>query len=115
MLSDNGKFLVYASPFSARNERLKTVGKAVVRIAERLGADVEITQRRDVLSIFVYYKNGGKEKIPVYCDWGKNWNEDDVYHAIKSVVYLFPFFGTPFSLLLKSKEFIGSEGFSPLK
>jgi len=38
MLSDKGKFMVYASPFSTRNGRLKTVGRSVVRIAESLGA-----------------------------------------------------------------------------
>jgi len=103
MISHNGKFMVYASPFSKRNERLKTVGRAVVRIAERLGADVEIAQKRDVLSIFVYYKNGGKEKIPVYCDWGKNWKEDDVYHAIKSVVYALSF-NPEYSVLQKIRE-----------
>lgn len=87
MLSHNGKFMVYTSPFSTQRERLKTVVSAVVRIAERLGANIEISQRDNILSIFVYYKNGGKEKIPVYCDWGKKWNEKDVYHAIRSVVY----------------------------
>ena len=91
MLSNNGKFMVYASPFSTRNGRLKTVGRAVVRIAERLGAEVEIAQRRGVLSIFVYFKNGGKEKIPVYCDWGKKWNEDDIHHSIWSVIYALSF------------------------
>jgi len=91
MASDIGKFIVYASAFPRQNDRLKTVGRAAVRIAERLGADIEISQRRDVLSVFVYYRNGGKERIPVYCDWGKNWNEEDVYHSIWSVVYALSF------------------------
>ncbi len=91
MLSDKGKFIVYASPFSTRNGRLKTVGRSVVRIAQSLGTDAEITQTSGVLSIFVYYENGGKEKIPVYCDWGKNWNEDDIHHSIWSAVYALSF------------------------
>lgn len=103
MLSNNGKFMVYTSPFSTRNGRLETVGRAVVKIAERLEADIEITQRRDVLSIFVYYENGGEEKIPVYCDWGKNWNEDDIYHAIRSVVYTLSFH-PEYSVLQKIRE-----------
>ena len=91
MISDNGKFVVYASAFPRRNERLRTVGRAVVRIAEKLGADVEISQKGNVLSVFVYYKNGGKEKIPVYCDWGKKWSEDEVYRSIWSLVYALSF------------------------
>lgn len=86
-----GKFLVYASRLSAQKGRLKTVGRAVVRVAESLGADIEVYQREDVLSIFVYYKNGVKEKIPVYCDWSKNWSEEEVYHAVKSVIYALSF------------------------
>ena len=90
MLS-SGKFLIYTSRFSRRRERLKTVGRAVVRVAERLGADIEVYQRNDALSVFVYYKNGGKEEIPVYCDWDKNWNEEEVYHAIRNVIYTLSF------------------------
>ena len=90
MLS-SGKFVIYTSRSSGRRKRLKTIGRAVVRVAERLGADIEVYQRKDVLSIFVYYKNGGEEKIPVYCDWGKNWDEEDVYHAIRSVIYALSF------------------------
>lgn len=41
MLSHNGRFVVYVSPFSWLNERLKTLSRAVMKIAERLGADVE--------------------------------------------------------------------------
>ncbi len=91
MAAPSGKFMVYASAFPGRSDRLKTVGRAVFRIADRLGADIEISQRRNVQSIFVYYRNGGKERIPVYCDWGKNWNEEDVYHSIWSVVYALSF------------------------
>lgn len=76
-------------------KRHKTVGRAVVRIAEMLGADIELSQRRNVLSVWVYYKNGGKEEIPLYCDWGKNWNEDDVYYAIRNVVYALSFHPEP--------------------
>jgi hypothetical protein len=86
-----GRFLIYTSRFARRGGRLKTVGHAVVRVAERLGANIEVYQRKDVLSIFVYYKDGGKEEIPVYCDWEKNWNEEDVYHAIRSVIYALSF------------------------
>jgi hypothetical protein len=80
--SRNVKFLVYVPRFSRREGRFRTVGHAVVRIAETLGASIEIAQRRDILSVWVYYKNNAKEEIPVYSDWGKNWGEDDVYQVI---------------------------------
>ena len=91
MPSRNGKFILYASAFSEQNERLTTVGQAVARIAENLGAEIEIVQRMNVLSIFVYYKKGGREEVPVYCDWGKNLSVDDVYYSVWSVVYALSF------------------------
>jgi hypothetical protein len=91
IIFSSGKFLIYASRFSRRRERLKTVGRAVVRVAERLGVDIEVYSRRNVLSIFVYYMNENNGEIPVYCDWGKTLNEEDVYHSIRSVVYALSF------------------------
>lgn len=87
IIFSSGKFLIYASYFSRRRERLKTVSRAVVRVAERLGVDIEVYPRKNILSIFVYYLNRNNEEIPVYCDWGKTLNEEDVYHAIRSVIY----------------------------
>jgi hypothetical protein len=39
-----------------------------VKIAEMLGADIEISQRTDVLSVWFYYKNDEKDKVPLYSD-----------------------------------------------
>lgn len=91
IIFSNEKFLICASRFSRRKNRLKTVGRAVVRVAERLGVDIEVYSRKNILSIFVYYMNGNNEEIPVYCDWGKTLNEEDVYHAIRSVIYALSF------------------------
>jgi hypothetical protein len=88
----NGKFLIYASGFRKQNERLKIVGSAVAKVAENLHFNIEILSKRQSLSIYVYYKNGGDgEEIPVYCDWGKNWKEEDIYHAVKSVMFTLSF------------------------
>jgi hypothetical protein len=83
----DGKFLVYFPRLSGRNERLKTVVRAVSRLSETLGTDIELSQRRDVLSVWVYFKNSRKEKIRLYSDWGKNWSEDDVFHTIENKLY----------------------------
>lgn len=68
-------------------ERFKTVGRAVVRIADLLGADIEVSQKKNLLSVWVYYKNGEQEWNPVYFDWGKDWDEDDVFNSIRNEVY----------------------------
>jgi len=93
MLSaENGKFLIYASSFRKQSERLKIVGSAVARVAENLHFNIEVLSKRQSLSIYVYYKDGREgEEVPVYCDWGKDWKEEDVYHAVKSVMFTLSF------------------------
>jgi len=88
----NGKFLIYASGFRKQNERLKIVGSAVARVAENLRFNIEVLSKRQSLSIYVFYKNERDgEEIPVYCDWGKDWKEEDVYRAVKSVMFTLSF------------------------
>jgi len=88
IVSNSGKFLIHVPLISGvrARERFRTVGQAAVRIAELLGADIEVSQRRNLLSVWVYYKNGGKEWSPVYFDWGKDWGEKDVFKSIRSEV-----------------------------
>jgi len=88
----NGKFLIYASRFQKQNERLKIVGSAVARVAENLQFNIEVLSKKQALSIYVYYKNDmDGEEIPVYCDWGKDWKEEDIYHAVRSVMFTLSF------------------------
>ena len=90
--ADSGKFLIYASGFRKQNERLKIVGSAVARVAENLHFNIEVLSKRQSLSIYVFYKNERDgEEIPVYCDWGKDWKEEDIYHAVKSVMFTLSF------------------------
>ena len=87
MFSNRPKFSIHVPSFSMRDRRFRPVGRAVVRLAELLDADIEISQRRNVTSIWVYYQNCGKKEIPMYCDWGKDWSEDDVCNLIRNKLY----------------------------
>jgi len=91
MTGGRGKFLVCVPFGPGGNGRLITVGRAVLRVSEKLGVDVETYQKREASSIFVYYKDESREKIPVYSDWGKNWSEEEVYHSMRSVIYALSF------------------------
>ncbi len=64
-------------------ERFRTVGRAVVRMAETVGADIEVSQKKHLLSVWVYYTRPGREWSTVYFDYGKNWREDEVFSSIK--------------------------------
>jgi hypothetical protein len=91
MYEANGKFLIYTSRFSSQGERLRVVGSAVAKVAHSLSLSVEVAPTRKILSVYVYYRNEHGEEIPVYCDWGKNWGEEDVYKAIRNMMFVLSF------------------------
>lgn len=90
MLANNGKFLIYAST-KPSPERMRIVGSAVAKVADSLELDTERSARRKLLSIYVYYKSQLGDEIPVYCDWGKRWNEEDVSRAIRNMMFVLSF------------------------
>jgi hypothetical protein len=90
MMENNGRFMIYASQ-APNLERLKIVGSAVVKVADSLKLDTEISPRKKLLSIYVYYKGDANEEIPVYCDWGKNWKEEDICRAIRNMMFVLSF------------------------
>jgi len=91
MLSTNGKFLIY-TPSLSNKKRLQLIGSAVSKIAETLRLEIEIAKKNKLLSTYVYYRGYyDKEEIPIYCDWGKNWNEKEIYDTIRSVMFALSF------------------------
>ncbi|MFP3984786.1 MAG: hypothetical protein ACLFU9_02290 [Candidatus Bathyarchaeia archaeon] len=90
MFENNGKFLIYSSN-TLNSERLKIVGSAVAKVADTLKLETEVSSRRKLLSIYVYYKNDAGDEIPVYSDWGKSWKEEDVYRAIRNMMFVLSF------------------------
>jgi hypothetical protein len=91
MYTDNGKFLIYTSRFSSQGNRLRVVGAAVAKVAKALSLGVEVASTKKILSVYVYYRNENGEEIPIYCDWGKNWCEEDVYKAIRNMMFVLSF------------------------
>lgn len=70
---------------------MKIVGSAVAKVAKALSLGVEVASTKKILSVYVYYRNENGEEIPVYCDWGKNWGEEDVYTAIRNIMFVLSF------------------------
>lgn len=90
MLESNGKFMIYASR-KPSPRRLKIVGSAVAKVADSLNLETELSSRKKLLSIYVYYKGDLGDEIPVYCDWGKSWEEEDVFRAIRNMMFVLSF------------------------
>ena len=70
---------------------MKVVGSAVAKVAGSLNLETELSRKRKLLSIYVYYRGNEGDEIPVYCDWGKSWREEDVCRAIRSMLFVLSF------------------------
>ena len=104
MLSTNGKFLIYTPNLTNKN-RLQVIDSAVSKIAGTLRLEIEIAKKNKLLSTYVYYRGHyDKEEIPIYCDWGKNWNEKEIYETIKSIMFALSFHPKHTSLQIIRKQ-----------
>lgn len=86
MASRIGRFVVRIPPSPRRMDRIRTVGRATVRIAEMLGADIEVQQRHNASVVWVYYDNGNKEEL-LYHDWSRDWSEEYIFNYIRRLLY----------------------------
>jgi hypothetical protein len=88
----NGKLLVYASGFISSEERFSSVSEAVERIAKLLRLNFEVvTCEEEVEPIYVYYKNGEEDPVPIYCDKGEKTSLKEVYSALRSMMFVLSF------------------------
>lgn len=102
-----GKLLVYASSFTSRKDRLKPVSLAAEKMAGLLKMDVEVkTFRKEFTPIYVYYKHGDEEPIPLYCNNNEKPNADDVYATLRSMMFVLSFHPKHLALRHARKEII---------
>ncbi len=88
----NGKFLVYASSFTSRGSRMKSVSIAAERMAKMLSLNVEVvTFREKFAPIYVYYKNGEEEPIPIYCNKDRKSDIQEICTALKNMMFVLSF------------------------
>jgi len=88
----NGKLLVYASSFASHGSRMKSVSVAAERMARMLNLNVEVvTFREQFAPIYVYYKNGDEEPVPIYCNKGEKSNTKEIYTALRNMMFVLSF------------------------
>jgi len=88
----NGKLLVYAPNGASHENRLKSVSVAAEKMAKLLKLNVEfITFREEFMPIYVYYKNGEEEPIPIYCDKSGKSNTREIYETLKKMMFVLSF------------------------
>ncbi len=85
-----GELFVYASCFSQK--RMKPVSMAAQKMANLLKLNFEIkTFKKNFTPIYVYYKTGDEEPIPIYCSNDGQSRMDEVYEALRNMMFVLSF------------------------
>lgn len=87
-----GKLCVYASSFASREKRFRPVRVAAERMAKNLNLDLEIkTFGKRFKPIYVYYKKGDEEPIPIYCVGDKESNIEEICTSLRNMMFVLSF------------------------
>jgi hypothetical protein len=90
--NSNGKLLVYASGFTSNEKRFDSVSMAAEKMAKMLDLNFEIvTLEENVTPIYVYYKNGDEDPIPLYCDKNGEPTINEVYTVLRNMMFVLSF------------------------
>jgi hypothetical protein len=88
----NGKLMIYASSFTSDEKRLESVSMAAEKMAKLLKLSFEVvTFREKITPIYVYYKDGDEEPIPIYCDKGEKANVQEICTALRNMMFVLSF------------------------
>lgn len=91
MEPNHGKLLVYVPKTASRRKRLKVVRAAVEKTAKTLKLDFEVVAFKGNTPIYVYYKDGAEEPVPLYCDSEGMKNLEQVCSALRSMMFVLSF------------------------
>ena len=88
----NGKLFVYASSSTSREKRFEPVRVATERMATHLKLNFEIkTFRKKFEPIYVYYKNGSDEPIPIYCVSDGQISTEEICMSLRNMMFVLSF------------------------
>ncbi|MEM3578915.1 MAG: hypothetical protein QXL54_01670 [Candidatus Bathyarchaeia archaeon] len=91
MEANCGKLLVYAPSLVSCRRRLKVVRAAVEKTAKKLNLDFEVVAFKRNTPIYVYYKNGAEEPVPLYCDGEGRKSLEQVCNALRGMMFVLSF------------------------
>jgi roadblock/LC7 domain-containing protein len=105
--SSNGKLLIYASSFASSEERFRPVSAAAQKMAKLLKLNFEVVIFGEKITpIYVYYKNGDEESIPVYCNKGEKADVQEIYTTLRNMMFVLSFHPRHSALRHVRKEFM---------
>jgi hypothetical protein len=88
----NGKLLVYASNFASHGERIRTVSTATEEMAKLLDLNIEVVKFKERFDqIYVYYKNGDEDPVPIFNDKGEKAENHKIRAALRNMMFVLSF------------------------
>jgi hypothetical protein len=101
----NGKLFVYASSFASREKCLKPVSVATEKLARYLKLEFEVkTFKNRFQAIYVYYKNGDEEAVPIYCVDGQHSSIENICLRLRNMMFVLSFHPKHPALRQRRKE-----------
>jgi hypothetical protein len=65
---------------------------ATEETAKLMNLNVEVVRsRKSCHPIYVYYENGDEDPIPLYCDEGKTYAEQEICSTLKNMMFVLSF------------------------
>ncbi|MEM3696274.1 MAG: hypothetical protein QXQ94_02050 [Candidatus Bathyarchaeia archaeon] len=90
--NSGGKVMVYASNSTLHEKRMRFIRAAAEKMAKVLKANFEVIMLREKFTpIYVYYKNGDEEPVPIYCDKDGKANEREIFNALRNMIFVLSF------------------------
>jgi len=90
--ANHGKLLVYAPNLTSCRKRLKLIKDAAERTARKLNLGFEVVAfKGGEAPIYVYYKDGAEEPVPLYCDKNGEQSQEHVCRALRIMMFVLSF------------------------
>lgn len=71
---------------------MNPISSAAEKMAKLLKMNVEVkTFRKRFTPIYVYYKEGEEEPIPIYCDNGEHSDIQEIYKTLRNMIFVLSF------------------------
>jgi hypothetical protein len=107
--NSNGKLLIYTSNLGSNKEQLEPVSVAAQKMADLLKLNLEVVVFGEKRApIYVYYKDGEEEPIPVYCNREEKVDVNKICAALRNMLFVLSFHPRHASLRRVRKEIMQS-------
>ena len=86
-----GKLLLYTPSDEVHGNRSRSISEAAGKIADLLELPMEVQSMEEISPVYVYYRSGNDELIPLYWSRRDNPKRQDVFKKLRDMIYVLSF------------------------